>query len=56
VGLVNNLGTGVKDFFYEPWDALESDASLEAFVEGIRKGEAWRGGEAGMTMVVMMMR
>ena len=33
MGLVNNLGTGVKDFFYEPWDGLASDGSLEAFLE-----------------------
>jgi vacuolar protein sorting-associated protein 13A/C len=38
VGLVNNLGTGVKDFFYEPLDGLASDGSLEAFLDGLGKG------------------
>ena len=38
VGLVSNLGTGVKDFFYEPWDGLASDGSLEAFLDGLGKG------------------
>ncbi len=38
VGLVSNLGTGVKDFFYEPWEGLASDGSLEAFLGGVGKG------------------
>ena len=40
MGVVNNLGTGVKDFFYEPYDGLASDGSLEAFLDGLGKGKA----------------
>lgn len=37
MGLVQNLGTGVKDFFYEPFEGM-SEGSLEAFLSGLGKG------------------
>lgn len=37
VGLINNLGTGVKDFFYEPMEGAAA-GSLEAFLGGLGKG------------------
>lgn len=37
VGLVQNLGSGVRDFFYEPLEGM-SEGSLEAFLSGLGKG------------------
>ena len=36
VGLVNNLGTGVKDFFYEPAQGIMKSPS--DFAKGMQKG------------------
>jgi len=40
VGLVNNLGTGVKDFFYEPLEGLKGDGDSKNFLEGLKRGTA----------------
>ncbi|CAN0454755.1 unnamed protein product, partial [Phaeothamnion confervicola] len=36
VGLLNNLSTGVKDFFYEPMEGLKPDG--KGFLYGLGKG------------------
>lgn len=39
MGVANNLGTGFKDFFYEPWEGLNgADGSLEGLLNGLNKG------------------
>ncbi len=35
---MQNLGTGVSDFFYEPFQGLATEGSLEAFLSGLGKG------------------
>lgn len=39
---MQNLGTGVRDFFYEPLEGM-SEGSLEAFLSGLGKGVQRRG-------------
>lgn len=56
VGLVQNLGTGIQDFFYEPFEGLATEGSLEAFLSGLGKGARacacvrvqWRGAVAAL--------
>ncbi|GMH83022.1 hypothetical protein TrST_g613 [Triparma strigata] len=47
VGLVNNLGTGVRDFFYEPIDGLTQGGKLQPFLEGLKRGTTSLGSNFG---------
>ncbi|GMI17545.1 hypothetical protein TrLO_g14806 [Triparma laevis f. longispina] len=47
VGLVNNLGTGVRDFFYEPIDGLTGGDGSKSFLEGLKRGTTSLGSNFG---------
>jgi len=47
VGLFTNIGTGVRDFFYEPLDGLKGGDGSKSFLEGLKRGTTSLGSNFG---------
>ena len=47
IGLVSNLGTGVRDFFYEPLDGLRGGGCNKTFLDGLKRGTTSLGSNFG---------
>ena len=47
IGLISNIGTGFKDFFYEPLDGLTGGDGSKSFLEGLKSGTTSLGSHFG---------